>query len=72
MKNIKGEEYKGLLELRVQVASDISRIFYFMPEGSRFVLLHGFIKKTEETPTRELDIAKSRMEDYLRRCMTNG
>lgn len=71
-KNIEGKKYKGLWELRVQVASDISRIFYFMPEGSKFVLLHGFVKKTEETPTRELDIAISRMEDYRRRYITNG
>ena len=71
-KNIKGEKYKGLWELRVQVASDISRIFYFMSEGSRFILLHGFIKKAEETPVRELDIAKCRMEDYKGRCMING
>ena len=70
-KNIKGEKYKGLWELRVQMASDISRIFYFMSEGSRFILLHGFIKKAEETPIRELDTAKNRMEDYIRRCMVN-
>ena len=71
-KNIEGKKYKGLWELRIQLASDISRIFYFMSEGRKFVLLHGFVKKTDETPTKELDIGKSRMEEYKRRYMTNG
>lgn len=60
VKAIKGDEYKGLWELRIKFASDISRIFYF--------LLYGFVKKMEKTPKRELDTAKNYMEDYLRRC----
>ncbi len=66
-KAIKGEEYKGIWELRIKFASDISRIFYFMPIGDKFVLLHGFVKKTEETPASEIDIAKRYMNDYKRR-----
>jgi phage-related protein len=57
-------KYKGLWELRVKFASDISRIFYFMPVGDTFVLLHGFVKKTDETPPGELEIAKRYMDDY--------
>jgi len=67
-KAIKGEDYKGLWELRIKFASDISRIFYFLPLEHTFILLHGFIKKTEKTPKKELEIAKKNMEDYLRRC----
>jgi len=67
VKPIKGDQYKGLWELRIKFAADISRIFYFMPMGNCFVLLHGFVKKTRKTPIRELEIAKSYMEDYLRR-----
>ena len=66
-KAINGEIYKGIWELRIKFASDISRIFYFLLCGNTFVLLHGFIRKTNETPVRELDIAKKYMEDYLRR-----
>ena len=66
-KNIKGEKYKGLWELRIKFAKDISRIFYFIPLGNTFVLLHGFVKKSRATPTKELKIAKSRMIDYQRR-----
>ena len=66
-KAIVGERYAGLWELRIQYASDISRIFYFMYEGNRFVLLHGFLKKTDRTPTRELEQAIKYRMDYLRR-----
>lgn len=66
-KSLKGDEYKGIWELRIKFASDISRIFYFMPVGDTFVLLHGFVKKTEETPKGEIEIAKRYMNDYKRR-----
>ena len=66
IKPIKSDKYKGLWELRIKFASDISRIFYFMPVGNTFVLLHGFVKKTKGTPVGELEIAKRYMEDYRR------
>jgi phage-related protein len=68
VKPIKGAQYKGLFELRVKFASDISRIFYFTYRQNTFVLLHGFTKKTEKTPQRELDRALRYKEDYERRC----
>ena len=67
VRNIEGEKYKGIMELRVQQGSDISRIFYFLPVGNSFVLLHGFVKKTQKTPKRELETAYRYMQDYLRR-----
>lgn len=48
VKPIKSAQYKGLFELRVRFASDISRIFYFIYCGKTFVLLHGFTKKLEK------------------------
>ncbi|MBA4320516.1 MAG: type II toxin-antitoxin system RelE/ParE family toxin [Flavobacterium sp.] len=67
-KPIKGEKYKGLWELRIKFSSDISRIFYFMPVGEKFVLLHGFVKKSQETPKTQLEKAERYMNDYKRRC----
>ncbi|MEN6356394.1 MAG: type II toxin-antitoxin system RelE/ParE family toxin [Armatimonadota bacterium] len=67
VKAIKGEKYKGLWELRTKFASDISRIFYFLPVHNRFILLHGYIKKDMKLDTHELDIAKKYMDDYIRR-----
>ncbi|MCL2063638.1 MAG: type II toxin-antitoxin system RelE/ParE family toxin [Candidatus Cloacimonetes bacterium] len=67
LKSIKGELHKELKELRIVIASDIFRIFYFMHVDNTAVLLHGIIKKTQRTPQKELDIAASRMKDYIRR-----
>jgi len=68
VKPIVGNKYKGLFELRVKFSSDISRIFYFTFKNNTFVLLHGFSKKTDKTPTAELDKAMKYKEDYERRC----
>jgi len=67
VKAIKSAKYKGLWELRTKFSSDISRIFYFLPVGNRFVLLHGYVKKDTKLDNRELDIAKKYMDDYMRR-----
>ena len=68
VKPLKGIQYKELFELRVKFASNISRIFYFAYRQNTFVLLHGFTKKTEITPQRELERALRYKEDYERRC----
>ena len=66
--SIKGDKYKGLFELRTKFSSDITRIFYFLFENNKFVLLHGFVKKTNKPPTRELEKALNYKLDYERRC----
>ena len=71
VKPIKGENYKGMFELRVKLGSDASRIFYFTYINNTFVLLDGFLKKTNKTPQAQLERAKRYMNDFLRRCQ-NG
>ena len=66
---VKGDKYKGLFELRTKFSSDITRIFYFLFDKNKFVLLHGFVKKTDKTPERELERALSHKLDYERRCL---
>lgn len=56
-----------LKELRIQASPNIYRIFYFAYIEKRFVLLHAFTKKTQQTPRKEIEIAEKRMEDYIRR-----
>ena len=58
-----------LWELRIKCAGDISRIFYFVPIGNDIVLLHGFVKKTQRTPGREITIANNYLADYQKRCL---
>ena len=67
-KPIKGKENKGLYELRIKFATDIARIFYFTYINNKFILLHGFIKKTMNTPKNEIEKALKYMQDYKRRA----
>ncbi len=59
--------YPNLYELRVQLASNIQRIFYCHFDEKTFVMLHGFTKKTQKTPSREIHIAINRQKDLLNR-----
>jgi phage-related protein len=40
----------------------IARVIFCL-HGGRLVLLHGFVKKTQKTPTRELELAVKRMRE---------
>jgi len=53
----------GLFELRIKAAEGIARVFYCAVVGRRIVVLHQFVKKTDKTPLKELDIARRRMKD---------
>ena len=57
----------GIFELRAKSGTNISRVMYFFIIGNRAVLTHGFIKKTQKTPRRELQRAKDIRVDYFRR-----
>ena len=57
---------EGIFELRVSQGKDEVRIMYFFAPSQRIVLTHGFLKKTEKTPSREIRRAK-RMRDEWRR-----
>jgi phage-related protein len=64
---VKGRKYSGLWELRIEFSSNIFRIFYFLPQNNKVILLHGIIKKKQKTPIKELETAMERMKEYLRR-----
>lgn len=57
----------GIFELRIKVATDISRVFYFFFDGKKIVLTNGFIKKTQKTPEKEIEKALEYKADYERR-----
>jgi phage-related protein len=53
---------RGLWEVRSSLARGrIARVLFCVEEKS-LVLLHGFIKKTEKTPQREIDLALRRKQ----------
>ena len=57
---------EGLFELRVTGQEGIARVFYCTVVQRRIVMLHVFIKKSQKTPKRELEIAKRRLQEVLR------
>ena len=54
-----------LWELREESQTNIYRIIYVFHAGRRIVFLHGFQKKTQRTPTRDLDTARRRYAAFL-------
>ncbi len=62
LKHIEGTN--GLYEIRIQISSDIFRIFCFFDKGKLIVLANGFQKKTQKTPKQEIKNALKIMEDY--------
>lgn len=53
----------GLFELRLKGKEGIGRAFYCFLIGQKVIIVHSFVKKTQETPKRELRIAISRIEE---------
>jgi phage-related protein len=58
------ENTDGLYEIRVQVGSDIFRIFCFFDRGKLVVLANGFQKKSQKTPSQEISKAIKIKEEY--------
>jgi len=56
---------KGLYEARIKLASNIWRVFCFFDKGKLVILLNGFTKKTQKTPTKEINKAIKLMESYF-------
>jgi phage-related protein len=50
----------GLFELRPRGRSGIGRAFYCFLVGKRVVIVHAFVKKTGQTPDKELAMARKR------------
>ena len=53
----------SLWELRI-LGADSIRIFYVTITGKIFLLLHGFKKKKQKTPTKEIKVAQKRLNEY--------
>lgn len=63
LKSIAGVQ--GLFEIRVEVSGNIYRIFCCMDEGSLVILFNGLQKKTQKTPSGEIERAKRIMNEYF-------
>ena len=54
----------GIFEIRIKSGSNIYRIFSFFDEGKLVILLHGFTKKTQKLPVKEIKKAKQLRQKY--------
>jgi phage-related protein len=54
----------GLFEIRIQLASDIFRIFCFFDDEKLIVLANGFQKKSQKTPKKEIEKAFKIKKQY--------
>ncbi|MBQ3606216.1 MAG: type II toxin-antitoxin system RelE/ParE family toxin [Muribaculaceae bacterium] len=63
LKSIEGK--KGLFEIRVEFGGDIFRVFCCFDEGSLVILFNGFQKKTQKTPSGEIEKAERLMKEYF-------
>ncbi len=52
-----------LWEIRLKGRDGIARSIYVAASGRRVVVLRTFVKKTQETPRRENEIAQARMKE---------
>ena len=54
----------GIYELRTEYGGNIYRVFFIFDDGKIVVLFNGFQKKTQKTPTKEIDKALKIKEAY--------
>lgn len=50
----------GIWEVRSTMGNRIARVLFYV-EKDLMILIHGFVKKTQKTPQKELDLAKKRL-----------
>jgi phage-related protein len=56
----------GMFEVRTRLKNRIARVLFCVRDGE-LLLLHGFIKKTQKTPSGDLDLAKRRQKELKHR-----
>lgn len=55
----------GLFEIRVEVGSNIFRVFCFFDKNKLVILINGFQKKSQKTPRREIELAEKLKKQYF-------
>ena len=63
LKSVEGK--KGLFEIRIEFGGDIFRVFCCFDEGFLVILFNGFQKKTQKTPSGEIEKAERLMKEYF-------
>jgi phage-related protein len=56
---------KGLFEVRSSLPSKREVRLIFIVEDQDIILIHSLVKKTQKTPSRDLQIAFDRQQEYI-------
>ncbi|MCD4834428.1 MAG: type II toxin-antitoxin system RelE/ParE family toxin [Bacteroidales bacterium] len=64
--------YEGLFEIRIEIGSNIYRVFCCFDEGNLVVLFNGFQKKTQKTPKKEIEKAMQIKKEYFKLKQKEG
>ena len=59
--------YEDIWEIRIRFANKTQVRILFLEHDSNIVFLHGFIKKDQKIPKKELRLADRRKQEYLSR-----
>lgn len=54
---------RGLFEIRAKGKEGIGRSFFCGIKDREVVILHSFVKKSQKTPKKEIDLARARMKE---------
>ena len=57
----------GIFEIRGKIGTDITRVLYFFYYDGKIILTNGFVKKSQKTPPKEIQLAKKRRNNYIER-----
>ena len=58
------EERRIGMEIRLKCPNSIQRALYFHVINNRYIITHGFTKKTQKTPKREIIHAKQIRREF--------
>ena len=53
-----------IFEIRSKVSSNIQRALYFHVTDERYIITHGFTKKTQKTPINEIKHARVLKKEF--------
>jgi phage-related protein len=53
----------GMFEVRAKGKEGIGRSLFCIIKGEEIVILHSFVKKSQKTSKKDLDLAKQRMKE---------
>ena len=66
------EERRIGMEIRLKCPNSIQRALYFHVINNRYIITHGFIKKTQKTPKREIIHAKQIRREFEEEYYANN